>query len=171
MSSVPNELPCEEESCDDAALDFAQVLKDDFGWALATVTRAYQRATATVCDEIPGGARGYLVVAAAAQGLATTQGQLAVHLGIDRSVLTYLIDDLEAAGLVTRQADPSDRRNRRIVATDEGRKLWCAARASRATAESLVLAVLGEGAQVFRDLLQRAAVEADPEDGCGANAS
>ena len=36
--------------------------------------------------------------------------------------MTYLLDDLEAAGLIERQADPADRRARRIVATAAGQQ-------------------------------------------------
>ena len=34
--------------------------------------------------------------------------------------MTYLIDDLEAAGLIERRPDPADRRARRLVATEQG---------------------------------------------------
>lgn len=48
------------------------------------------------------------------------QSQLADYLGIDRSVLPYVIDDLAEAGLVERQSDPADRRARKVVATSLG---------------------------------------------------
>ncbi len=35
--------------------------------------------------------------------------------------MTYLLDDLEAAGLIERRPDPSDRRARRLAATPHGR--------------------------------------------------
>ena len=34
--------------------------------------------------------------------------------------MTYLLDDLEAAGLIERLQDPADRRVRRVVATESG---------------------------------------------------
>src|SRR5204862_8339718 len=46
----------------------------------------------------------------AAQGVVRTQLALAQHLGVDRTVMTYLIDDLEAAKLIERRPDPTDRR-------------------------------------------------------------
>jgi DNA-binding MarR family transcriptional regulator len=48
---------------------------------------------------------------------------LAADLGIDRTVMTYVIDDLVAADLVQRQPNPADRRQRRIVATVTGRRV------------------------------------------------
>ena len=35
--------------------------------------------------------------------------------------MTYLLDDLEQAGLIERRPEPADRRARRVVATDAGR--------------------------------------------------
>jgi DNA-binding transcriptional MocR family regulator len=57
---------------------------------------------------------------AAAHGAVGSQLALAQHLGIDRTVMTYLLDDLEAAGLIERRPDPADRRARRVVATQLG---------------------------------------------------
>lgn len=42
---------------------------------------------------------------------------------VSRTTMTYLIDDLERAGLAQRRSDPQDRRNRQVVATDHGRRL------------------------------------------------
>ncbi|MEU2351730.1 MarR family transcriptional regulator [Streptomyces misionensis] len=50
----------------------------------------------------------------------TNQSQSAGYLGIDRSVLPYVIDDLVETGLVERQPDPADRRARKAVATQPG---------------------------------------------------
>src|SRR5580692_8946995 len=102
------------ERCDDA-------LADDLGWGLGTVFRAYVKAAHEAVADLPGGPRGYQVLAAAAQGTVGSQLALAQHLGVDRTVMTYLLDDLEAAGLIERRPDPSDRRARRLVATPHGR--------------------------------------------------
>lgn len=50
-------------------------------------------------------------------------GALATALGIDSSTLTPRIKHLQAAGLITRQCDPSDRRAALLAITDEGRAL------------------------------------------------
>jgi len=53
------------------------------------------------------------VLVAAARGNARNQLALAQQLGVDRTVMTYLIDDLERAGYVERRPDPADRRSAR----------------------------------------------------------
>jgi DNA-binding MarR family transcriptional regulator len=145
----------------------AGLLKDDFAWALGTVLRRYLRAVDGIVDDIPGGPRGWLVIASASQDLAANQVVLAAQLGIDRSVLTYLVDDLEAAGLVARRLDPADRRNRRVVATDAGLALWKERRETMLRVEDEILAALGDRRQDFKELLQRAAVFADRLDPVG----
>ncbi|MCA2217820.1 MarR family winged helix-turn-helix transcriptional regulator [Jidongwangia harbinensis] len=139
----------------------AGLLKDDFAWALGVILRRYLRAVDDIISDIPGGPRGWLVVANASQDLAANQVVMAAQLGIDRSVLTYLIDDLETAGLVARQLDPADRRNRRVVATDAGLALWKERREKMLRVEDEILATLGDRGPEFKELLQRVAVFAD----------
>jgi len=57
---------------------------------------------------IPGGPRGYQVIVAAIQHQADSQGALAQRLGVDRTVMTYLIDDLDetSSALNDRSASP-----------------------------------------------------------------
>jgi hypothetical protein len=56
--------------------------------------------------------------------------------------MTYLLDDLEAAGLIERRPDPADRRARRIVATSQGTKLLAALDDRLQTAEARLLSPL-----------------------------
>src|SRR5258708_7137666 len=95
----------------------AGALAGDLGWGLGVALRAYVTAAHTAVADLPGGPRGYQILSAAAQGVVSSQLALAQHLGVDRTVMTYLIDDLEAAKLIERRPDPADRRARRIVAT------------------------------------------------------
>ncbi len=97
-------------------------LDADLGWSLGAVMRAYLRAAAAVVADVPGGPRGHQVLAAAARGGASTQLALAHHLGVDRTVMTYLLDDLERAGLVARRPDPADRRAGTLRLTPRGRR-------------------------------------------------
>jgi DNA-binding MarR family transcriptional regulator len=137
-------------------------LADDLGWGLAVVFRAYVKAADAVTDGIPGGHRGYQVLVAAARDEPGSQAALAQRLGIDRTVMTYLLDDLEAAGLIERRPDPSDRRARRIVATAHGGDTLARLDLQLRAAEDQVLSGLdtGEDRQVFRRLLRRLAVHA-----------
>jgi DNA-binding MarR family transcriptional regulator len=84
-----------------------------------------------------------------------SQLALAQHLGIDRTVMTYLLDDLEAAGLIERRPDPADRRARRVVATEKGTTLLVELDQRLRAAEAHLLAPLDEGArQSFRSQLR-----------------
>src|SRR5436190_24118677 len=51
-------------------------------------------------------------------------GQLAERLSCVKSNVTQLVDRLEADGLVSRAADPNDRRSRLAVLTDAGKKVF-----------------------------------------------
>src|SRR4051794_26943600 len=104
----------------DRPADIQDDLQSDLGWALGVVLRNYAKGAQTVIADVPGGPRGFQVLPSAVAGIVCTQLALANKLGIDRTVMTYLLDDLEKAGLIERQPDPADRRARRIVATDAG---------------------------------------------------
>lgn len=95
-------------------------LIDDFGFSLVVLARAYQAAVSAALKDVPQGPRGYQTLSTVAHGEQPTQRALANYLGIDRTVMTYVIDDLVAAGLVERRLNPADRRERKIVATTKG---------------------------------------------------
>jgi DNA-binding MarR family transcriptional regulator len=137
-------------------------LSNDLGWALGALSRCYVKAAAATFAGVPGGPRGYQVLAAAARDEHGSQLALAQHLGVDRTVMTYLLDSLAEAGLVERQPDPADRRARRIVATGRGRALLDGLGERLRTAEDQVLAGLDneEDRQAFRALLRRLALHA-----------
>lgn len=140
-------------------------LADDLGWGLGTVFRAYVTAAHHAVADLPGGPRGYQVLSAAAHGAVGSQLALAQHLGVDRTVMTYLLDDLEAAGLIERRPDPADRRARRIVATRKGTKLLAALDDRLQTAEAQVLAPLDPQARIsFRAQVRLLATHIDALD-------
>ncbi len=122
----------------------ADALADDLGWGLGVVFRAYVTAAHAAVAELPGGPRGYQVLAAAVRSDVGTQLALAQHLGIDRTAMTYLIDDLVAAGLIERRPDPVDRRARRVVATDQGTKVLVTLDRRLRAAEDHLLAPLDD---------------------------
>jgi len=103
--------------------DCQAALADDLGWGLGVVFRAYVTAANQAVSDLPGGQRGHQVLSAAAKGAVTSQLALAQHLGVDRTVMTYLLDDLEQEGLIERRPDPADRRVRQVFATDKGADL------------------------------------------------
>lgn len=129
----------------------------DLGFGLLALGRAYQCAVAEVLDGIPHGARGYHTLGAVGRAEHASQLALATRLGIDRTVMTYLIDDLAAAGLVERQLNPADRRQRKIVLTELGRQTVAAVARRVRQAEDDVLSALDEADRdAFRELLRRA---------------
>lgn len=145
----------------------------DLGWALALVLRRWHEAAEFVLSHLPLGARGYHVLHAVVHEEPPNQAALAAHSGIDRTVMTYVIDALEAEGLVERVPDPADRRARRVVATDRGRAELAETERRVHRAEEAVLSGLSESERaVFADLAQRAArlirTESPATDPCAA---
>ena len=130
----------------------------NLGWSLAMVLRRWQERVEQALDGIPHSSRGYHVLSVVVHDALPTQGALAARLAIDRTVLTYLIDDLENAGLVERQLDRRDRRARRIVATEHGRRVLADAERRVADSEEQVLGSLTASERVtFREAAERAA--------------
>jgi DNA-binding MarR family transcriptional regulator len=130
----------------------------NFGWSLGMVLRRWQEHVEEVLTDLPHGSRGFHILAVVVHEDVPTQGALASRLVIDRSVLTYVIDDLESAGLIERRLDRRDRRARRIVATERGRQALAEAERRVAHVEEYVLGALPEEQRAaFRDAAERAA--------------
>ena len=143
----------------------AGALAGDLGWGLGVVLRACAKAAFTAVADLPGGARGYQILSAAAQGAVSSQLALAQHLGVDRTVMTYLLDDLEAASLIERRPDPADRRARRVVATQLGTELLATLNDRLRAAEAHLLAPLDrEARETFRAQVRLLAARADALD-------
>ncbi|MDD7966548.1 MarR family winged helix-turn-helix transcriptional regulator [Actinomycetospora lemnae] len=139
----------------------------DLGWALGRVTRAHMRTAQDVVSDLPGGPRGYHVLAGLEEGPPRTQLALARSLGVDRTVMTYLLDELEGAGLVARRPDPADRRARQVLLTDVGRERLCALERRLREAEDELLAPLEPAERdQLRTLLQRLATGGDGATAC-----
>jgi DNA-binding MarR family transcriptional regulator len=139
-------------------------LETDLGWAIRLVSTAFSRVATDSVADLPGGPRGYLVLVALAGGEPPTQLALAREVSLDRTVITYLLDDLEAHQLVTRRPDPRDRRARLVLITDTGRTRLRQVRQSLTAAEARLLADLnGDESQQLRTLLSRVARTAKRE--------
>jgi DNA-binding MarR family transcriptional regulator len=118
------------------------LLKADLGWLCAQTLTAYLRAAEPAVENMPGGMRGYLVLAAAKSGCANNQLEVARRLCVDRSVMVGLLDTLEQAGLVARKPNPTDRRERAIAITTAGSKRLTAIQAQLEGATAQLLAPL-----------------------------
>ncbi|MGW3994489.1 MarR family winged helix-turn-helix transcriptional regulator [Amycolatopsis sp. NPDC004772] len=56
-------------------------------------------------------------------GPAQSQQDGAARLGVDRTTMVALVDELEAKGLVRREVAPGDRRKRLVLLTSEGERV------------------------------------------------
>jgi len=139
-------------------------LETDLGWAIRLVSTAFSRVATESVADLPGGPRGYLVLIALAGGEPPTQLALAKEVSLDRTVMTYLLDDLEAHGLVSRRPDPRDRRARLVLITDIGRTRLRQVRQGLTGAEARLLADLDDqDTERLRTLLSRVAQTAQRE--------
>jgi DNA-binding MarR family transcriptional regulator len=85
------------------------------------------------------------------------QQELGSAMGIDRSTMVSLIDQLESAGLAKRHPSATDRRAREIAITPKGRRLLQRARRMISQVEDEVLAGLtAEERRELETLLRRA---------------
>ncbi|MEO3868744.1 MarR family winged helix-turn-helix transcriptional regulator [Nonomuraea sp. B12E4] len=133
----------------------------DFGWQLGVLLSTYHNAVTPLLESVPHGMRGYQVLSTAVHGDQPTQSALAAFLGIDRTVMTYLIDDLVEAELVERRQSTVDRRARKIVVTPAGRRALAALERQVGEAEDALLGALDPAQRaVFRDLLRTVACRA-----------
>jgi DNA-binding MarR family transcriptional regulator len=86
------------------------------------------------------------------------QRDVAEVLGLDRSYVVALVDELEQGGFVERSRDPADRRRLSVSLTPSGRQVATAARALANQVEEDLLAPLEpEDRSLFHDLLYRLA--------------
>ena len=85
-----------------------------------------------------------------------SQQQLADRLDADKSHVVRLVDQLEGRGLLTRTADPTDRRRHRIELTSAGRKLLRQLAPVLARADEASLSALSNAERrTLTSLLQR----------------
>ncbi len=92
------------------------------------------------------------------------QHEIGSAMGIDRSTMVVLIDELEVARLAERRAHRTDRRAREVLITPKGRRLLQRARRMALEVEGEVLRGLSEGErrELLR-LLRRALSAAPPQ--------
>lgn len=112
----------------------------DLGWYLGVILRSWHEQVEQAVADVPHGIRGYQILSVVGHNGPPTQSGLAKHLQIDKTVMPYVIDSLEEAGLVERRTDPTDRRVRRIVITERGRAALDELEAKVRAAEDAVFA-------------------------------
>ena len=88
--------------------------------------------------------RAFAVLAFAVQRQGITQSEVARTLGIERSGLVAIVDELERKDLVSRTPVPGDRRVQALHATNEGQRVFAAASKAVAAHEERLLSFLSE---------------------------
>lgn len=90
--------------------------------------------------------------------------QLAVHLGLDRSTVSGLIDRAERRGLVQRFPDPHDRRSSRVRLTAAGHELVAQVGPGiSAFVDSMVTRLTPRQRRTLQDLLERILPDYEPD--------
>ena len=85
---------------------------------------------------------GYVVLNALDGSPARTQAALAQAIGADKTRIITTLDELQEAGLITREPDPADRRARLLAITAAGRRVRAAVQAEIQANESRLLSRL-----------------------------
>jgi DNA-binding MarR family transcriptional regulator len=85
---------------------------------------------------------GYIVLNALDGGPARTQAALAQAIGADKTRIIGVLDELQRAGLITREPDPADRRARLLSITPAGHQVRAATQAEIQANENRVLGSL-----------------------------
>jgi DNA-binding MarR family transcriptional regulator len=89
--------------------------------------------------------------------------ELAHRANITPQAMGELIDELEQLGYVTRQPDPTDRRAKLIVLTDQGQAAVEAGRQTIVGLEQRITDILGaNGHKTLREMLTKLLTEAQP---------
>jgi MarR family transcriptional regulator, transcriptional regulator for hemolysin len=108
------------------------------GLLLDRVAREVSRAFDARLTAAGGSRAVWLVLVALRPGAVASQRELADALGVRAATLTQQLDVMEAAGLVTRNRDPGNRRVHRVELTAAGLQLFDRLRnAARAHDEQL----------------------------------
>jgi DNA-binding MarR family transcriptional regulator len=128
--------------------------EDDLGALLARATRRLLDAERPLLAARDLSMWDYVVLSRLAAAPAETQLSLARAIGYDKSRLIGLLDELERAGLLTREPDPKDRRAKVISLTAAGRTRQERARRDiRAMERRLLAGVDAADVDLLRKLL------------------
>jgi DNA-binding MarR family transcriptional regulator len=126
-------------------------LDDRLGFLLKTAYAQLAQRVDAALAPLGLTARQLAVLSVIAADDALSQIALGERLGVDRTTIVAMLDELEGSGLVERRRDPRDRRRNALALTGSGRARVTRAERARAAAESAYLSPLDESAA--RDLV------------------
>jgi len=131
------------------------------GLHLARVAKAVSRAFDDALAEAGGSLPTWLVLVSLKDKAHGAQRDLARAIGIEGATLSHHLNRMEAAGLVTRRRDPTNRRVHQVELTDTGDALFHRLVATVVAFDRQLRAGLGEeDLQQFSRVLDRLAANA-----------
>lgn len=135
------------------------------GLLMSQTGRTLERAFDDALAQAGGTRPSWLIMIAIISGRGTTQSALAEAVGITGATLVHHLDRLERAGLVARQADPSNRRVRTLVLTEAGRDTFLRMREAAMAFDARLRSGISEREQAtLRRLLDRIRSNATTEE-------
>jgi DNA-binding MarR family transcriptional regulator len=130
-------------------------LADRLGYLLKHAQQRLAELTAAALAPFGVSGRECAVLIAIDNQIPLSQQEVAGRLGVDRTTMVVLIDELERKGLVQRQRDPDDRRKNVVALTETGRTTLRAATRALDQAERRFLGPLsGEQAARLKQALR-----------------
>ncbi len=133
-------------------------LSGDPGFLLARAGARAIRSFNRALDDVGLRSRLYSVLMAVEEQEGLSQRALSAVLDVDPSAVVAIVDELQDAGLVRRDAHPADRRSHVVVITDGGRTLIERIRPTVDRIHDEILASLKpDERQLFVEMLKRVA--------------
>ena len=134
------------------------LLAHDIGFLLGRLGGVSRRALGDALADRGLAARHHAVLAVLDDRDPLSQRELTETLGLDRSYVVALVDELEERGLVERRPDAADRRKHAVTLTPGGRYVASACLAVASQVEEELLAPLqAEDRSLLHTLLHRVA--------------
>lgn len=135
--------------------------RPELGYLLSRLVREVLAREKPILDAAGLEMWDYAVLTALAESDAPSQAQLAAATGRDKTRLIGNLDRLEAQGLILRQPDEADRRNRIVSLTPEGEQKVQACREAIGAMEAELLAGLDPADRIAFERALTALVETD----------
>jgi MarR family transcriptional regulator for hemolysin len=95
--------------------------EEPIGLYVTRTAKSLSRAFDDALAEAGGSLPAWLVLTSLAWGQHRTQRAIAADVGVEGATLTHHLNRMEAAGLVTRERDPENRRAHHVALTEAGR--------------------------------------------------
>ena len=149
------EPPADEPPADEPPAGTPPLMADRLGYLLKHAQLRFFELTAAVLAPIGINGQEAVVLRAIDGPEPLSQGEVARRMGIDRTTMVALIDELEEKGLVQRRQDPADRRKNVVALTGTGGDTLRRANQAGEEAERRFLSPLDAGEQeLFKKVLR-----------------